>query len=367
MFRVGLTICCLISFLAALTAQEKIKGVCWVAGDSITNINFEPLINNGVDWISQTPFAWMGAHDSPELRFDGNRRSNGYGWGESDYGLIYTSQIAKSCGIKVILKPHIWLRARGGKWRSDISMNSKADWDTWFQNYEKMILHYAVIAEQGEMEALCIGTELLIPSTKYPDRWREIIKKIRRLYSGQLTYAGNFHKEYDKIEFWDDLDFIGVQAYFPLTKKEYPNKSDLLKGWKQHSKKLKKVAKKFKKPVVFTEVGFKNTADAAIEPWLWPSQVDEDNLKISDDTQAVCYEAMFEALWNEEWFGGVYIWKWFHGGHRFATLKEYFEWREERRNVRRKENYKERPQIYFTPQYRPAEQVMARWFSKTSE
>jgi len=342
-------------------SQGKVRGVCWVAEDSITNINFEPLINNNVDWISQTPFAWMGEYDEPSVKFDGDRKRRN--WGGSDYGLIYTAQMAKSCGVKTILKPHIWMSTRSGKWRSDIEMNSPHEWDLWFNDYEAMILHYAAVAEEGEMEALCIGTELLIPSTEHTDRWRIIIKKIRKVYHGQLTYAANFYKEYDNIEFWDDLDFIGIQAYFPLTKKKSPTKKELVKAWKRPMKKMAKLSRRFNKPIVFTEIGYKNTADAAIEPWIWPSNVDEEKLEISDSVQATCYEALFEALWDADWFGGVYIWKWFHGGHRF-TFEDYWAHREERRKQRMGDEYRPGMGVRFSPQGKAAERVMAHWFSK---
>lgn len=361
MLRIGLILLTVLFFNSLTIGQEKIRGVCWVAGDSITNLNFEPLINNNVEWISQTPFGYMGEYNEPNIRFDGgNRRHH---WGDSDYGLIYTAQMAKSCGIKTILKPHIWMNTRSGKWRSDIAMKSKKDWDLWFSNYEKMILHYAKVAEEGEMEAYCIGTELLQPSTKHPEKWRAMIRKIRKVYSGQLTYAANFYKEYDNIEFWDELDFIGVQAYFPLVSKDFPNKRELIKAWRKPMKKMAKLAKKFNKPIVFTEVGYKNTADAAIEPWVWPNNVDKDKVMISDEVQATCYEALFESLWKEDWFGGIYIWKWFHGGHRF-TLDDYWAYREERRKKYMGDDYTPGMSVRFSPQGKAAEQVMARWFSK---
>lgn len=361
MSRISLIIWMSIWSMLTIDAQDKVRGVCWVGSDSITNINFEPLIKNNVEWISLTPFAYMRQYDAPSIEFNG--ANDGRHWGESDRGLIFTSQLAKSCGIKTILKPHIWMSTRTGKWRSDIAMNSKEDWDQWFAEYESMIMHFARVAEDGEIAALCIGTELLQPSTKHPDRWRSMIKKIRNVYNGQLTYAANFHKEYEGVEFWDDLDFIGVQAYFPLVRKRSPSKKELIKAWRKPIKNMKKLSKKFNKQIVFTEVGYKNTTDTAIEPWVWPNNVDKTTVTISDDVQATCYEALFEALWGEEWFGGIYIWKWFHGGHRF-TVEDYWAYREERRKKRMGDNYEPGLGIRFSPQGKPAEKVIEQWFSK---
>ena len=45
--------------------------------------------------------------------------------------------------------------------------------------------------------------------------WWELIANIRQSYSGQLTYAANFDN-YQEVYFWDQLDLIGINAYFPL-------------------------------------------------------------------------------------------------------------------------------------------------------
>ncbi len=96
----------------------------------------------------------------------------------------------------------------------------------WFSNYEKFILHYAELAEKNHLDILCIGTELqkTIPKEK---EWRSLIKKIRYVYHGPLTYAANFYVEFEKITFWDELDYIGIQAYFPLSKSNDPMLSEL--------------------------------------------------------------------------------------------------------------------------------------------
>ena len=40
--------------------------------------------------------------------------------------------------------------------------------------------------------------------------------------------------------------------------------------------------------------------------------------------QAEAYEAFFEAVWPQPWFGGVYWWKWFsHPGHSGAGSNDF--------------------------------------------
>ena len=338
--------------------EEKMRGVCWVAGDSVIQANFDDAVRANVRWISQTPFAWQEGHDNPMIGYDNSKSW----WGERDEGVLHTTALAHERGLKVMLKPHIWLTRADGKWRSDIKMNSEDHWDTWFQQYESMILHYARLAQKGRMEALCIGTELLHPSTIYPDKWRSIIMKIRSVYDGQLTYAANFHDEFEMIEFWSDLDFIGVQAYFPLTSKLAPGKNELVRSWRKHSKTLEEIAVKYQRPVIFTEVGYKNCTDAAIEPWIWPDQMSSKSVSISDEFQADCYDAMFEVMWSKKWFAGLFIWKWFPGTYAldYDGFQERME--ERRKEWSQRRNIELGPRVQFTPQRKKAEEVMASWF-----
>ena len=289
-----------------LKKPVKMKGVCWDGGDSIQAQHIQTLEPYSVNWISLTPFGFQASYNSPEIRFG---RSRGSGRNR-DYRMAHTTRLAKEKGIKVMLKPHIWLRDHDGKWRSDIDMETPEAWQVWFAAYEKFILHHAQLAEEHQIESLCIGTELYLCTTQHETQWRQLIQKIRTVYSGQLTYAANFYKEYEEIQFWDALDYIGIQAYFPLTDQVNPSLKTLKKGWEPHFKKIKKIHKKWKKPVVFTEFGYRSSNDAAIHPWEWEERGHIDSTKISAKIQAICYDALFETFWQEDWIAGTFLWKW---------------------------------------------------------
>ena len=48
------------------------------------------------------------------------------------------------------------------------------------------------------------------------------------------------------------------------------------------------------KPVLFTEVGYRSTADSAVEPWIWRSDA-----PVNNELQATLYEAMFQTFWHQ--------------------------------------------------------------------
>jgi hypothetical protein len=107
------------------------------------------------------------------------------------------------------------------------------------------------------------------------DRWKKLIKEVRRIYKGQMTYAANFDN-YNEVAFWDNLDFIGINAYFALRN---PNESisdpqkmkkALEEGWVNVFEEINSFRAKYKledKPMIFTELGYINRKKVTIEPW----------------------------------------------------------------------------------------------------
>lgn len=315
------------------TSLNKHRGVCWVASpEKITEEDLSRLSELHVNWISQTPFGWQRSPSSPEIvmHTSGER----IWWGESDDGISETTQMARSLHIKTLLKPHLWV---GKGWPGDIQMSNELDWESWFTQYETFILHYALLAEKNQIDILCIGTELQ-KTTEKEKEWRNIIRKIKAVYHGSLTYAANFHQEYKRISFWDELDFIGIQAYFPLATSKGPGFQELLDGWKSPMESIEKAQKQYNKPVLFTEIGYRSTHDAAVEPWQWPKA--EQSTEACYEAQAECYKAFFQSVWNKKWFAGVYFWKWYPQGPRRMGS------------------------IDFTPQNKLAEKILKDNFSK---
>lgn len=312
-----------------IKAEQKWKGVCWVGTrNPLLGGEMQALKATGANALSQTPFGFQSDPKTPEIRW--RIENDDMWWGESSKGIQATLDSSKALGIENILKPHLWIR---GSWPGEVEMSNEEDWELWFDNYRGFILDYAILAEEKEIPVLCIGTELEKTSHRTAD-WRKVISQIKKVYSGKLIYAANF-TEFEQIDFWDELDYIGVQAYFPLSDSHDPSLKELKEGWKKPISKIEKMVRKFKKPIVFTEIGYCNTVDAAIEPWVWPNERKE--IALSEEVQALCYQAFFETAWEKDWMAGVFFWKWFPKAHN------------------------QNPD--FTPQGKIAEKVMTEYFS----
>ncbi len=315
------------------------RGVAWTAGpDSIDETDFGQLADLGVDWIAQTPFGWQSVVDAPELRMGQGAR---VWWGERDIGIATTTRAARERGIATLLKPHIWLSDRdNGVWRGQIAMSSEADWGVWFDNYSTFILHYAQLAEELGIEALCVGTELH-GTVHRETEWRALIARVRDVYSGQLTYAANWHDEYKEVPFWDALDWIGVQAYFPVSDEEFPTADEIEDGWSRWMDDLRELQAREQRPVLLTEIGYRSAPFPGKEPWTWPKRGETNNDARALQAQADAYEGLFRAVTREPWIEGIYFWKWHPSSGRQRDRS-----------------------AGFTPQDKPAEEVMSRWFAQ---
>jgi hypothetical protein len=89
------------------------------------------------------------------------------------------------------------------------------------------------IAVEKNVEALCVGTEFKVGAVRREAFWRGLIARIRQKYHGKLTYAANWD-EFPNMPFWDALDFVGINAYMPLSDAVTPSVSDLKMAWRPH-------------------------------------------------------------------------------------------------------------------------------------
>ena len=222
----------------------------------------------------------------------------------TDETLGYAINMTHALGMQVMLKPHVDLADE------DMRSNILAS-EEWFASYKKFILHYAEIAAKYNVELLCIGTELSNATTeRWKAQWMDIIAEIRKIYKGKLTYASNFD-DYDTISFWPEMDFIGIDAYFPLTDHANPTKEELVAAWTTHADTLEKWLKDagLAKGVIFTEIGYDTIEGSNKQPYrVLPTLT---KYKESQDEQANCLDALLTVLSQRPWFRGFYWWNYF--------------------------------------------------------
>ena len=327
---IGLVVLCLLQFSCASQIAGKINGVSFVGSrDRAQQEHVEEVLKVHANHAAVMPFGFIRDLNSPDIIFDTQRQ-----WfGETREGARQYIRLLSNNGLHVMLKPQIWIWR--GEFTGSLKMNTEDDWKRLEASYEKFILAYANIAQEMNVDILCIGTELEQFVLNRPEFWVTLIKKIKELYKGKLTYAANWD-EYKRTPFWDQLDFIGVDAYFPLSDEKTPTVEQLKTGWQIWKDKMASLSEDLGKPVLFTEYGYRSIDYTAKKPWL----VDHEEQRVNLEAQVNAKIAIFEEFWSEEWFAGGYVWKWFiHHNHAGGS--------EDNR---------------FTPQNKPAQQIIESFY-----
>ena len=312
---------------------DKINGVSFVAArDTISAVNVKPVVNLNANYAAIMPFGFIKNLEHPEIIHNTDRQ-----WfGETKAGTKqYVEQLRKQ-GIKIMIKPQIWVWR--GEFTGDIKMTTEADWNTLESSYTNFIMAYANLANELKVDMLCIGTELEDFVSGRPEFWIALISDIKKVYSGKLTYAANWD-EYKRSHFWDRLDFIGVDAYFPVSEMKTPSVEDCRKGWQKHKMLLKKISETHGKPILFTEFGYRSIDYNGLKPW--DSDRNIENLNLEAQTNATM--ALFEEFWTEDWFAGGFVWKWFHDHAESGGLDNN----------------------QFTPQNKPVEEIIKYYYTKS--
>jgi hypothetical protein len=217
----------------------------------------------------------------------------------SDASLLHAMATARRLGMSLALKPHV--DVVGGSFRGVIQPVSVA---AWFAAYEAMIDHYAALAARGRARTFVVGTELT-SMQRYGDRFRRVIAGARARFGGRLTYAAHLVAGAQAVPFWDALDAIGIDAYMPLATPRDPSPpvKRLVSAWTPYRNAVERLHRRWRRPVLFTEIGYRAVSATAVSPSFCQGRPD-------NAAQARAYEAAFRAWGHVPWFAGIDWWEW---------------------------------------------------------
>lgn len=282
------------------------------------------------NWIAIIPFAFMESHKT-DIEYNEGKNW----WGSTPEGIANTVRLAKLHDQKTFLKPHFWVDNKG--WAGELAFSGKK-WTTWEENYTEFILQMAKMADSLQIDMFCIGVEFKSSVTFRPKFWMALIPKIRAVYRGKLTYSANWDN-YQSVPFWNLLDYIGIDAYFPLSSQTNPDKLTLLKKWEKYEKSLTKYAQSKQKQILFTEIGYRSIDKGAGNQWETENLADMVSVNLA--LQEKAFASFFETFWKKSWFAGAFIWEWHPFDSSAGGLYH--------------SNY--------TPQHKPVEKIIEKWYS----
>jgi glycosyl hydrolase family 113 len=248
-----------------------------------------------------------------------------------DGALRIAARLAHERGMRVLLFPLVHVQTLdAGEWRGTLQ---PSDWGEWFRAYGEFLVHYARLAEAESIEVLSVGSELCSSEAREDD-WRRLIARVREVYHGRVVYSANWD-HYRDVRFWDALDYLGVNAYFRLSGAAEPTVAELTAGWTGHRDALISWARRERRPLLITEVGYPSRSGAADDPWDYTADRPADL-----ELQRRCYRAFVDAWSGVRELRGAFFYLWW--GEGGAGDKDY------------------------TPRGKPAAAELARWFGASA-
>jgi hypothetical protein len=212
----------------------------------------------------------------------------------TDDEIVWAIREAHALGMRVCLKPVV--NVSDGTWRAHIGffdwdVPGEPSWTEWFASYTRFIVRAARLAEQEQCEMFCIGCEM-VRSDGREQQWRELIGRVREVYSGVITYNCDKYQE-DHVTWWDAVDVISSSGYYPID------------AWERELDRIERVVTASDKPFLFLEGGCPSRAGSAQLPndWSLPGAP-------SGEEQRRYYEEMFRACRGRPWVRGLMLWDW---------------------------------------------------------
>jgi hypothetical protein len=244
---------------------------------------------------------------------------------------------AKARGLKVGIRPQVDVGAAQGSSapRALIDLRG-ANRDRWFRSYRRMIAQYGRLARDERADALVVGSGLTGMTNDAQDAvdWRALIDDTRSgaLLGGagftqEMTYAMTWQEAEAEARSatvhrfpWDDLNAIGIDAYFPLVSVKRPHDdpsvATLAAGWSTGVATATALHEEFGKPVVLTALGYLSRLGTSVAPDNADDVQRANGGRLSQSAQARPVTAAFD-VWSAlasrvdgSWFSGIWWWEW---------------------------------------------------------
>ena len=281
---------------------------------SETDSSLKDLATTGANWIQL--IVNVGQETIASTTIFSNRPRTA-----TDTELQHVIDFAHSLGMRVLLRPQVSLSNDPEHWYGLIgtAFTSEAQWQEWFTSYRGFINHYAAFAQEAGVDMLSLGEEMG-GVTHREDDWRRIVQEVRQRFKGPITYCsmGGLgmldapfpYNENKLIKWWDAVDYIGVNVYYPLTDKNDPTVAEIKAAWteKGYIAHLESLSSRFNKPIIFTEFGYPSIDGANKQPAGPAGYLTGKTIDLQE--QADCYQAALEVLWDRPWLKGIFWFQW---------------------------------------------------------
>lgn len=270
-------------------------------GTAYSEALLDELVRLGANAISITPFGRLWSLTSTEILMDFEAP-----YADNRRAVMRMIAQAKARGLTVLLIPHLWVETPG--WRGEIDPGSDEGWRRYQASYRSFVLSWARDAQRAGADAFSIGVECKSWSGRFGGYWTQLIADVRQVFHGKLTYSANWD-EAENVLFWDQLDFVGVNAFYPLAEHDDADYASYARGAADAVARVGQLGAELHKPVLFVEIGYTTRRNAAVQPWLWPDEMH--GVVVDEWEQARALSALIGAAVSKPWLAGFYVWRYY--------------------------------------------------------
>lgn len=180
----------------------------------------------------------------------------------------------------------------------------------WFDSYWQALRPYITVAAQSGVEEVALGTEYELLQQAPASLWGQLIERVHSVFPGKLTYNMNWTSLGKSLPSWMSnvyLSYIGVSVYIPLTNVRQRLDPHILPAlWKEKVKvPLDTLALQLRKPVLISEIGYRDTSDALYRPWETQTSAPRDL-----EEQMAAYNAALVNSITDTHIQGIFFWAW---------------------------------------------------------
>jgi len=281
-----------------VTISTHTDGTDWAFDGTATTM--KSIRDLGADWVAIHPYAG--------IRTDGAVRAWSLDPENPPEWIRRPIREAHALGLKILIKPHLAYWGTRFTWRGAITFETEAEWDRFWSTYRRWIVDLARACRKAD--GFVVGTEL-DRTIDQEGEWRELIREVRAETGMPLTYAANW-SDFEQVGFWDALDVIGIQAYFPIVDSlTVDTGTDALReGWNATMGRLRSYAEQHNRKIIFTELGYNRSYEAPVQPWAYRTDG-----RGAEKIQQACLRTALEAIEKEPDVLGAFLWKWFPEPH----------------------------------------------------
>lgn len=223
---------------------------------------------------------------------------------------------ARQAGLRVFIEPLLNVHGERDNWSGWVTFASHEQAEAWFQSYWQAYEPYVRAARAAGASQISIGAEFDTLQAQYPDLWRWLARQVKTEFGGAITYDANHSILGHIAPAWlrdPDLSYIGVSMYYSLLKTPADlTEPQIATLWRREALPLlDQLSAQTGKPVLLSEIGYRNASDALYHPWTWRTSAPADPA-----LQGSAYQAALAMTASDPHIAGLYFWGWQTG--RFA-------------------------------------------------